>query len=43
MGTKGSGVIFRSVNLIIEGSGIISLGRLRNFFYHFLYVSQAGV
>lgn len=44
MGTKESGIIFRNVNLIIEGSGIISSGRLRNsFITQFLYVSQAGV
>lgn len=44
MGTKESGIIFRNVNLIIERSGIISSGRLRNsFITQFLYVSQAGV
>lgn len=44
MGTKESGIIFRNVNLIVEWSGIISSGRLRNsFITQFLYVSQAGV
>ena len=40
MGTKESGKIFRNVNLILEGSAIISSGRLGNsLIARFLYVS----
>ena len=43
MGTKESGKIFRNVNLILEGSAIISSGRLGNsLIARFLYVTQVA-